>query len=494
MVDEAISHLKRGKSDGSSLSSNHFISAAPVLNVFISRLFTVILRHGYIPSNIRDCILQLIPKPGKDPSSSDNYRPIALAPTLSKILEWCILIAYHSAFSTSALQFGFKPGHSADLCTGLVQNVIAKYCFSGSSVFGCFLDASKAFDRVNHALLFDKLIQKGLPPVVNRLLFSWYSDQKSSVLWNNTLSTKFSVTNGVRQGGVLSPILFTVYIDELLLRLESRGIGCFWNHHFVGAVCYADDIVLLSPSASGLRSMLNVCSDFASRHSLIFNASKTQLVRFSLSSDTSNSCSHFLFDGHQLTLSKSANHLGHILSSDLSDDDDILASQRDMCRKANSMLCIFSSANPYVKTKLLKSFCLSLYGSSLWKSSALSWKAFNISFNNILRKVWSLPRTCHTSILHLVSGLHSITNVVLFRSSNLLYAALHSKSSLLADVFSDSCSLIYTSIGYNYVYGYRHRKIYNECDLACANFIRDSRLYPTLNSYLEDEIIYMCSS
>ena len=103
--------------------------------------------------------------------------------------------------------------------------------------------------------------------------------------------------------------------------------------------------------------------------------------------------------------------------------------------------------------------------------------------------MWSLPRTCHTSILHLVSGLHSITNVVLFRSSNLLYAALHSKSSLLADVFSDSCSLIYTSIGYNYVYGYRHRKIYNECDLACANFIRDVRLYPTLNSYLEDEII-----
>ena len=93
-----------------------------------------------------------------------------------------------------------------------------------------------------------------------------------------------------------------------------------------------------------------------------------------------------------------------------------------------------------------------------------------------------------------VSGLHSITNVVLFRSSNLLYAALHSKSSLLADVFSDSCSLIYTSIGYNYVYGYRHRKIYNECDLACANFIRNVRLYPTLNSYLEDEITYMCSS
>ena len=81
-----------------------------------------------MPNSLRDCILQPIPKPGKDPSSSDNYRPIALAPTLSKVFELCLLNEYRASFTTSSLQFGFKRGLSADLCTGLIKNVIARYC------------------------------------------------------------------------------------------------------------------------------------------------------------------------------------------------------------------------------------------------------------------------------------------------------------------------------------------------------------------------------
>lgn len=123
------------------------------------------------PEILRDCTLQIIPKPGKDPTVSDSYRPIALCPTLSKVLQWCILLTYGNAFSTSSLQFGFKPGMSANMCTGLVKNVISRYCFNGSNVFGCFLDASKAFDRVCHLKLFNKLLERNLPPTVIRLLF-----------------------------------------------------------------------------------------------------------------------------------------------------------------------------------------------------------------------------------------------------------------------------------------------------------------------------------
>ena len=111
-------------------------------------------------------------------------------------------------------------------------------------MYGCFLDASKAFDRVDHSLLFKKLLQRNLPPSVVRTLLSWYSDQRVTVSWDKTISTDFSISNGVRQGGVLSPILFTVYIDELLQQLKQLGVGCFWKHHFIGAVCYADDIAL----------------------------------------------------------------------------------------------------------------------------------------------------------------------------------------------------------------------------------------------------------
>ena len=151
------------------------------------------------------------------------------------------------------------------------------------------MPVAKAFDRVDHSLLFDKLLKRKLSPVVARTLLAWYSQQKVSISWNSSLSDEFSITNGVRQGGVLSPILFTIiYIDDLLSELEKMGVGCYWRQHFVGGVCYADDIALLAPSAAALRLMLDACSRFASAHSLIFNAAKTQLIRFSPSSSCSS--------------------------------------------------------------------------------------------------------------------------------------------------------------------------------------------------------------
>ena len=195
------------------------ISAVRVLAP-LSWLFTAMLRHEIVPDSLRDCILVPILKPGKDPSSSDSYHPIALAPTLSKVFELCLLFQFQSDFITSSLQFGFKPGFSADLCTGLLKNVIHNYLESDSHVYGCFLDASKAFDRVDHALLFEKLLHR-------HLLLSWYISQQLKVRCSNTFSEPFNISNGVRQGGVLSPILFTIYIDDLLTALECNGIGCF---------------------------------------------------------------------------------------------------------------------------------------------------------------------------------------------------------------------------------------------------------------------------
>ena len=86
------------------------------------------------------------------------------------------------------------------------------------------------------------------------------------------------VTNGVRQGGVLSPILFTLYMDDLLKELECLGVGCFWDSLYAGALCYADDLVLLAPSPSALRIMLCCCEKFAVSRGLRFNAAKTQLI------------------------------------------------------------------------------------------------------------------------------------------------------------------------------------------------------------------------
>jgi hypothetical protein len=241
-----------------------------------------------------------------------------------------------------------------------MKSVVSRYINNGSNVLGCFLDASKAFDRVDHGLLFQKLEKRGFPPAILNFLLQWYSMQRMSVQWNHDcLSGSFKVSNGVRQGGVLSPILFAVYLDSLLNELSLSGVGCCWRWMFAGVFCFADDIVLLAPCASALRKMLSICSSYASSHGLIFNSEKTQLICFRKNVRQS-SVDHMEFNGVFLKFSNKVLHLGHLLSFDLSDKDDIIRATKDVNRKANFVLYTFRYADPFVLTFLYKMYCLSL--------------------------------------------------------------------------------------------------------------------------------------
>ena len=103
-----------------------------------------------------------------------------------------------------------------------------------------------------------------------------YMNQTLRVQWCQTLTSSFKVCNGVKQGGVLSPILFAVYVDSLLGRLEQSGVGCHIGGHFVGVLAYADDVTLVAPSRSGTRTLINVCEHFALDYDITFNGTKSQ--------------------------------------------------------------------------------------------------------------------------------------------------------------------------------------------------------------------------
>ena len=100
------------------------------------------------------------------------------------------------------------------MCTWLVVETIDYFQRNGSEVYACVMDLSKAFDRIKHSALFWKLLKKGMPPVYVRLLLVMYEKQKANVRWNNVLSETFSANNGVKQGAVLSPILFCVVCSQ----------------------------------------------------------------------------------------------------------------------------------------------------------------------------------------------------------------------------------------------------------------------------------------
>ena len=118
------------------------------------------------------------------------------------------------------------------------------------------LDASKAFDRVEYVKLFTTLRNRKICPVVLRLLMNMYINQQIQVKWNNMISPTCTISNGVKQGGCMSPTLFSIYLDKLLGILRASNVGCRYGNHYMGAFCYADDISLLSPTVSGLQDML----------------------------------------------------------------------------------------------------------------------------------------------------------------------------------------------------------------------------------------------
>ena len=194
-----------------------------------------------------------------------------------------------------------------------------------------------------------------------------------------------------------------------------------------------------------------------------------------------SSAPHFLFSGQELHLSQSAKHLGHVLSYNLSDSEDIQV-KKDLVRKANCIL-YSSSCSFLVKTKVLSSFCLSLYGSALWFSSSPDLSSLETTFNNILRRIWSLPRMCHTGILHCVAKVDSLFNIVLHRASKLSIIAMNYTSQVVREVFSQSSALISSSLGYNAIYGYRNRKIYSLHDSLCADFMMSELLLTTTYTY-----------
>ena len=361
LVAEAIFQLKPHKSDGYNVTTEHLKHASSVIAKPLSSLFTAILCHGYMPECFCNSIIVPIPKGNKDASKSSNYHPIALSSNFCKILERVILSLYQVFFSTSVLLFGFKPGHSTTLRSAMVKNVASRHIYNGSPLLGCFLDASKAFNLIDHGILLDTLMQRGLPFPIVRFLASWYSTQKMQVHWHKFLSEPFCLQWCLpRQCYITTP--FCSDVHSLLLDLCDSVVGCYWGCSFVGDYGYGDDVALLVPCTSAMRIMLQICCSFFASHKLTFNLTKRQLICcYALSVHPITPTIYF--NAIKLSFVDQVIHLGHVLTDNLDDIADILRAVKDINRKANSLLKFL---NPLIMTFLLKFYCLSLYGCCLW--------------------------------------------------------------------------------------------------------------------------------
>ena len=251
------------------------------------------------------------------------------------------------------------------------------------------------------------------------------------VRWRSNLSESFSVSNGVKQGGVLSPVLFSVYTDIMLTALRQSGFGCHVGNVFCGALAYADGVVILAPNKSALAHMLKVASKCAIELKLRFNGSKSQYVIFRSRNSSCPQNVSVQFCGATVVESPQGVHLGNILGR-FSNRDSISNATSDLNRRTNLLLSRFSFCSPNVRYRLFKSHCVIAYGSQLWDFDDPVIADYYTAWRKCVRRIWGLPYRTHCDLLPDICDDRDIEIQLLTRSVKFLKSASASRNLILS--------------------------------------------------------------
>ena len=285
----------------------------------------------------------------------------------------------------------------------MVNEVTNHFMKRGTAVNACFLDCSKAFDKCKFDKLFQKLIDKGLPLIVIRILIFAYEEQSGCVKLAGKKSDEFTIINGTRQGSVLSPLLFSVYLDDLLKELRKRQLGCHIGGVWMGACGYADDLALLAPSRDVLQGMLNICESYALEHNLVFSTdpvaarSKTKCVYFCGRQGRGvRYPANVRLHGKDLPWVETVQHLGHNLHQTCSMDVDCRRARAKFISKTVEVREQLSFANPKQILKAIQLYCSDAYGGMLWNLSSNVSEQFFKTWNTCVKLVYGLPRNTFT--------------------------------------------------------------------------------------------------
>ena len=294
-VLKAVKSLKNGKSTSTDLISNEMIKTGmPILVTPLLKIFNMIFDHGTFPKIWNESLITLIHKKGnkQDPA---NYRGISLTSNLGKLFNKVLYNRLSDFVKRNKIlcpnQIGFKEkARTADHIFSL-KSIIEYKKNHNKKVFAAFIDLRKAFDTIWRTGLFYKLLDLKVPFKIFKVLRSMYQDTTCRLKFSNGLSEKFISSCGVKQGDVLSPLLFNLYINDLVKVLEHNNVDPVTiSETSINSLLFADDIILLSNSEKGLQKSLNTLQEFCNSWKLKINSTKSKVIVFN-----SNGKSHKTF-------------------------------------------------------------------------------------------------------------------------------------------------------------------------------------------------------
>ena len=291
-IDKCIKNLKNSKASGSDNMINEFIKSTK--HVFLpvyETLFNDILENGIIPKQWIEGVILPIYKQKGDTNNPENYRPITLLSCLGKVFTATLNLRLAYYLETNSIlnenQAGFRNNYStSDHCITL-SLIIDLLRHHKKKIFTTFIDFSKAFDSVWRIGLFNKIIKNGVNGKFLKVIFSMYTNIKSCIKVKNDFSPYFLCENGVRQGENLSPILFSIYLNDLESFLYTNSCNGINLENYTQQVnvylkliilLYADDTVLICDSEKEMQTCLDTFSQYCNTWKLNINTSKTKVM------------------------------------------------------------------------------------------------------------------------------------------------------------------------------------------------------------------------
>ena len=315
-VNEAVNKIESNKAPGfDQVTIEHIINAHPSVTIILTRLFNIMLHTGLIPDDFGVGVTTPIPKfkGTKKNVTSDDYRGITICPVISKIFEHCIASNFDH-IKTSKRQFGFKKNVGCSNSIHTVRKAVKFFNSRNTTVNIGSIDLSKAFDKTNIFGILCLLQEKNVNIGIINILENWFKKKSTAIKWHNVRSRDVPLMSGVKQGGILSPLLFSLYVDVILQKLEKSGIGCFIGRRCCNSYMYADDLILLSITVTDLQRLLDMCNFLFSNLDLPINISKCHCVR--IGPRYNLECKNLTINGKDINWVDEIRFLGVTISKD----------------------------------------------------------------------------------------------------------------------------------------------------------------------------------
>jgi hypothetical protein len=316
-VQKAVKHLKAGKAmDELGLAAEHIRYGELQILPVLTRLLNRIVKGRKVPELFKSGLITPVYKKNRKPKNQpDSYRRITITSIMGKILERLLEKIISDKFDgqQSRLQCGFTRGVSCTNAAWILSEAINESIDTKNPIWMAMFDASKAFDVVWQNSLLLKLHNAGITGDLWLLLEDWYEGQKSAVKWKGDRSTSFVEWQGVRQGGILSPLLYKIFVNSLLTSMEESGVGLHIGSVYAGIPTCADDVTVIASKPEELQTMIAVTENYASRERYCFNSTKTKVLLKHGHKEASNVLEHetvFTLYEEPLELVKKQTHLG----------------------------------------------------------------------------------------------------------------------------------------------------------------------------------------